>query len=98
MLTFQPYKPHGNSVLLNVDQTHSLIEQLENTQIQLATMLKSKYIQPLREEAAQWAARLACVSEILQKVSILYMHVYVCFGFEFAIGIFKLLSFRAFCN
>ena len=69
MLAFQPYKSHGSSVLLSIDHTHSLIEQLEHTEIQLATMLMSKYIQPLREEAAQWAAKLASVSDILQKVS-----------------------------
>ena len=74
VFTFQPYKPHGSSVLLNIDRTHSLIEQLEHTQIQLATMLKSKYIQPLKEEAAQWAAKLASVSEVLQKVSASMKH------------------------
>lgn len=67
-LSFLTYKSHGGSVLLHVDHTHSLQEQLEHTQIQLATMLMSKYIQPLREEAAQWAAKLASVAEILQKV------------------------------
>ena len=68
-LSFLPYKSHGSLALLHVDHTHSLLEQLEHTQIQLATMLMSKYIQPLREEAAQWAAKLANVAEILQKVS-----------------------------
>ena len=67
-LSFQPYKSHASSALLHIDHTHSLLEQLEHTQIQLATMLMSKYIQPLREEAAQWAAKLATVAEILQKV------------------------------
>lgn len=69
VLTFQSYKSHGSSVLLSVDHAHSLIEQLEHTQIQLATMLMSKYIQPLKDEAAQWAAKLASVSDILQKVN-----------------------------
>ena len=69
-LTFLPYKSHGSSVLLHVDHTHSLLELLEHTQIQLATMLTSKYIQPLREEAAQWAAKLASVTEVLQKVHV----------------------------
>ena len=69
-LSFLPYKSHGSLALLHVDHTHSLLEQLEHTQIQLATMLMSKYIQPLREEAAQWAAKLANVAEILQKVHV----------------------------
>ena len=67
-LSFLPYKSHGSLALLHVDHTHSLLEQLEHTQIQLATMLMSKYIQPLREEAAQWAAKLANVAEVLQRV------------------------------
>ena len=68
-LAFQTYRQHGSSALLDIDHTQSQIEQLEDTQIQLATMLQSKHIQPLREEATHWAAKLASVSEVLQKVS-----------------------------
>lgn len=68
-LSFQHYKSHG-PVLLDSDHTHSLLEQLEHAQIELASMLTSKYIQPLREEAIQWAAKLATISDILQQVMI----------------------------
>ena len=66
-LSFQHYKSHG-PVLLEASHTHSLLEQLEHAQMELATMLTSKYIQPLKEEAIQWAAKLASISDILQQV------------------------------
>ena len=66
-LHFEQYKSHG-PVLLDTDHTYSLLEQLEHAQMQLATMLMSKYIQPLKEEAIQWAAKLATLSDILQLV------------------------------
>ena len=66
-LHFKQYKSHGPA-LLDKDHTHSLLEQLEHAQIELATMLVSRHIQPLREEAIHWAAKLASVSDILQQV------------------------------
>lgn len=57
------------SVLLGIDHTHSLLERLEHAQMELATMLMSRYIQPLREEAIQWAAKLSSLSDILQQVT-----------------------------
>ena len=68
-LRFQHYKSHG-PVLLNVDHTHTLLEQLEHAQMELANMLMSKHIQPLKEEAIQWAAKLNTLADILQQVMV----------------------------
>ncbi len=67
-LVFQQYRGYG-MVTLALDHTHSLLEKLEHAEIELATMLMSKYIQPLREEAIQWAAKLSSLADILQQVS-----------------------------
>lgn len=75
VLHFLPYKSHG-PVLLAEDHTHFLLEQLEHAQMQLATMLMSQHIAPLKEEAAQWAMKLASVAEILQQVGTLGMKSY----------------------
>ena len=65
------YKSHG-FVLLTDEHTHSLLEQLEHAQMQLATMLRSKHILPLRDDTAQWAVKLALISEVLQQVRVVY--------------------------
>lgn len=67
-LRFQHYKSHG-PILLDIDHTHSLLEQLEHAQMELANMLMSRHIQPLKEEAIQWAAKLSSLADILQQVS-----------------------------
>ena len=66
-LFFQQYKSYG-PVLLDREYSHSLLEQLEHAQIELATMLMSRHIQPLKEEAIQWAAKLASIGDLLQQV------------------------------
>lgn len=66
-LHFQHYKSHG-PVLLDINHTHSLLEELEHAQMELATMLTSRHIQPLKEDAIQWAAKLATITDILQQV------------------------------
>jgi len=67
-LVFQKYRGYG-SVLLALDHTHSLMERLEHDQVELSTMLMSRYIQPLKEEAIQWAAKLSSLTDILQQVN-----------------------------
>ena len=47
--------------------TERLLEQLEDAQALLAQMLTSRYIGPLREEAAGWAEKLKEVSEVLEQ-------------------------------
>lgn len=43
-----------------------LLEQLEDAEALLAVMLTSKYIGPLRDEAASWAEKLKEVAEVLE--------------------------------
>ena len=47
--------------------TERLLEQLEDAQALLAQMLTSRYIGPLREEAASWAEKLKEVGEVLEQ-------------------------------
>lgn len=52
---------------LNKQSTERLLEQLEDAQALLAQMLTSRYIGPLREEAASWAEKLKEVAEVLEQ-------------------------------
>lgn len=54
---FVNYKNRG-PIFLEKDYSEHLLEQLENAQAILANMLTSKYVGPLREEAAGWAEKL----------------------------------------
>jgi len=47
-----------------------LLDTLGDAKTSLSTMLTSKYVKPLREEAATWSLKLDEVSEVLQEVSI----------------------------
>ena len=47
--------------------TVNLLEMLEDSQASLASMLTSKYIGPLKDEAASWAAKLLSVSEVIEQ-------------------------------
>lgn len=55
-----------NCPLLSPSQSLSLLEQLDSTQTQLATMLTSRHIHPLRNETSQWAGKLSAIAEVLQ--------------------------------
>lgn len=65
VLAFQPYKRRG-PILLDKSFTERLMEQLEDSQAMLATMLTSRYIGPLRDETASWAEKLKEVGEVLE--------------------------------
>lgn len=67
VLQFSAHKSRG-PLLLAGDHTLSLLEELEHAQTQLATMLMSRHILPLKEEASQWAVKLASIAEVLQQV------------------------------
>ncbi len=67
VLSFEEYKKRG-PIYLEKDNSEHLLEQLENAQALLATMLTSRYIGPLREEAAGWAEKLkgnCCDSHVI---------------------------------
>ena len=65
MLTFEHYKKRGPMFLDKVS-TERLLEQLEDAQALLASMLTSKYIAPLRDDTALWAKKLKDVTEVLE--------------------------------
>ncbi|XP_070568705.1 dynein axonemal heavy chain 5-like isoform X4 [Ptychodera flava] len=66
VLTFQNYKKRG-PIYLEKDSSEHLLEQLEDAQALLANMLTSRYIGPLREEAAGWAEKLKAVGMVLEQ-------------------------------
>ena len=53
---------------LSVDQTQSLIDLLEDVQLNLATMLTLPHVAPVRDAAHKWASKLSLVSAVLEKV------------------------------
>lgn len=67
VLQFESYKTYG-PILLAGGYTHSLLEELDHAQAQLAVMLMSPHIQPLRDDTAQWAAKLSNIGEVLLQV------------------------------
>ncbi|XP_055954878.1 dynein axonemal heavy chain 8 [Patella vulgata] len=65
VLNFEHYKKRGPMYLDKIF-TERLLEQLEDAQALLASMLTSRYIGPLRDEAASWAEKLKEVAEVLE--------------------------------
>ncbi|GFN75495.1 dynein beta chain, ciliary [Plakobranchus ocellatus] len=65
VLNFEHYKKRG-PMFLDKAFTERLLEQLEDAEALLATMLTSRYIGPLRDEAASWAEKLKEVAEVLE--------------------------------
>ena len=77
ILDFVPYKGFGE-VLLDAGHAHFLCEEMEDVGLRLATMLVSRHMIPLWEEAGQWAARLARVHNILTQVRTCTVYIYTC--------------------
>ncbi|XP_067674368.1 uncharacterized protein [Haliotis asinina] len=65
VLNFEHYKKRG-PMYLDKAFTERLLEQLEDAQALLASMLTSRYIGPLRDEAASWAEKLKEVAQVLE--------------------------------
>ncbi|XP_041355189.1 dynein gamma chain, flagellar outer arm-like isoform X3 [Gigantopelta aegis] len=65
VLNFEHYKKRG-PMFLDKAFTERLLEQLDDAQALLASMLTSRYIGPLRDEAASWAEKLKEVAEVLE--------------------------------
>ncbi|XP_059166583.1 dynein axonemal heavy chain 8-like [Physella acuta] len=65
VLNFEHYKKRG-PMFLDKAFTERLLEQLEDAEALLAMMLTSRYIGPLRDEAASWAEKLKEVAEVLE--------------------------------
>lgn len=53
------------------DRMNNLLDSLEDSKTTLSTMLTSKYVKPLHEEAASWSLKLNEVSEVLEEVTII---------------------------
>ena len=75
VLKFESHS-HTSIPLLSQSYSFSLLEQLDSTQTDLAVMLLSRHVHPLRSDCAQWAGKLEHISEVLQ-VRIIYMYMYL---------------------
>lgn len=66
VLIFTHYKKRGN-IYLDKKHTERLLEQLDDSKAMLATMLTSRHVGPMRDEAANWAEKLKQVSLVLEE-------------------------------
>ena len=66
MLQFEPYKNRGE-IFLSQEHTSTLVEQLEDSQTMISSMLMLKHMAPMRQKASDWVFKLAAVNEILQQ-------------------------------
>ena len=65
-LAFANFKSRG-PIQLQTGPTLELMEKLEEAQMNLGSMLASRYIGPFKEEVSSWTAKLSFVSEILEQ-------------------------------
>ncbi len=65
VLSFSHYKDYGE-IIFDKQYTERLLEQLEDAQEILATMLTSKYVVPLRTEVANWFEKLKTICDVLE--------------------------------
>jgi len=61
-LSFGEFK-HRGPIVLKGDETNQIKEMLEESQLQIGSMLASRYVAPFREEVQGWMAKLTEVSE-----------------------------------
>ena len=67
ILKFQSFKSRGTVLFDHVHMNH-LLDTLGDAKTTLSAMLTTKYVKPLREEAATWSLKLDEVSEVLEEV------------------------------
>ncbi|CAG5121564.1 unnamed protein product, partial [Candidula unifasciata] len=87
VLNFEHYKKRG-PMFLDKTFTERLLEQLDDAEALLATMLTSRYIGPLKDEAASWAEKLKEVSEVLDlwlEVQALWQYLEAVFSNQLAV-------------
>ena len=65
-LEFSNFKNRG-PIALQGGKTAELLEALEEAQMNLGSMLASRYIGPFKDEVASWVAKLFFVSEVLEQ-------------------------------
>eukprot|EP00659_Diplonema_papillatum_P022661 gene22661-biopygen22997 len=61
-LTFGEFK-HRGQLTLKGEETNTIKEQLEESQLQVGSMLASRFVAPFRAEVSEWMAKLSSVSE-----------------------------------
>jgi dynein heavy chain len=66
VLSFVPFKQRGN-IMLNMGAISEMMEALEESSMQLASMLASRFVTPFRDEAQEWVEKLSAVAEILEQ-------------------------------
>ena len=64
-LTFAPFKSRGN-IMLSGGATGELMESLEETQMNLGSIMASRYVVPFKEEVQEWIIKLSNMSEQLE--------------------------------
>ena len=64
-LTLAHFKSRG-MLMLNGSATAELIEALEEAQMNLGSMMASRFVLPFKETVAEWILKLSTVSEILE--------------------------------
>ena len=65
-LIFQNFKSRG-PICLQQGPTMELLEKLEESQMNLGSMLASRYVVPFKEDVTSWTQKLFFVSEILEQ-------------------------------
>merc|ERR1712185_365311 len=65
-LSFQQFKNRG-PIALQQGQTMELLEKLEESQMNLGSMLASRYVVPFKDDVTSWTTKLFFVSEILEQ-------------------------------
>eukprot|EP01012_Entosiphon_sulcatum_P023115 TRINITY_DN280_c0_g1_i7.p1 TRINITY_DN280_c0_g1~~TRINITY_DN280_c0_g1_i7.p1 ORF type:complete len:2218 (+),score=554.82 TRINITY_DN280_c0_g1_i7:76-6729(+) len=63
-LVFGEFK-HRGPIILKGEDTNAIKEMLEESQLQLGSMLASRYVAPFREEVNGWMVKLTMVSETI---------------------------------
>eukprot|EP00756_Hemistasia_phaeocysticola_P037128 Hpha_TRINITY_DN16680_c2_g14::TRINITY_DN16680_c2_g14_i1::g.182401::m.182401/K10408/DNAH; dynein heavy chain, axonemal len=61
-LSFGEFKSRGN-LILKGDETNLIKEALEESQLQVGSMLASRFVQPFRGEVSEWMNKLSVVTE-----------------------------------
>ena len=65
-LDFATFKSRG-PIQLQMGKTLELLEKLEESQMNLGSMLASRYVVPFKDDVTGWATKLSFVAEILEQ-------------------------------
>eukprot|EP00762_Andalucia_godoyi_P000483 ANDGO_03248.mRNA.1 Dynein gamma chain len=76
VLEFGEFKNKG-PIILRGAEAQAIMEKLEDSQMQLASMMSSRFLTPFRAEVSDWIERLSTVAEVLELwlgVQAMYMY------------------------